>query len=263
MSTLSDFKKIVVLTGAGISADSGLATFREQNGLWEKHRIEDVATPKAYERDPELVWRFYSMRRIQAGRAHPNPAHEALVKFGRLTLITQNVDDLHERADKDNRIETYPMHGSLNQSRCTQCEAVYYDDYAYFDLNGNYAPQEAGLCNSIHRASDQYLHHYHLDYRYFLPLSPCCKAPIRPHIVWFGEVPLHMDRILHRLRDCDLFVSIGTSGQVYPAAGFLSVAKTCGARTVVINKDEIPQLPYVDEFIQGSAALTVPKYFGV
>lgn len=261
-----NFKKIVVLTGAGISADSGISTFRDSNGLWEQHRIEDVATPEAFLRNPHLVWKFYSMRRINAASAQPNAAHSALVQFeekypGRLTLITQNVDGLHARADEKNILPLFAMHGSLNQSRCSHCETVYYDDHAYFDLKGDYAPQETAICTASEKSGDAYLHHYRLSYREFLPLSPCCQKLLRPHIVWFGEVPLHMDRIEQELSSCDLFVSIGTSGQVYPAAGFLQFAKSMGAKTVILNKEGIPQNRFVDLEILGSARDVVPEFF--
>lgn len=260
------FKKIVVLTGAGISADSGISTFRDANGLWENHRVEDVATPEAFARDPLLVWKFYSMRRLNAAQARPNPAHEALVSFserhpGKLTLVTQNVDGLHDRADEFGHSLLLPMHGSLNQSRCALCGTVYYDDHAYFDLAGNYAPQETVICTPTEKSGEAYLHHYRLSFRDFLPQSPCCQGPLRPHIVWFGEVPLHMERIEQEISSCDLFVSIGTSGQVYPAAGFLQYAKTLGATTVVLNKEEIPQNRYVDHVILGSAKDIVPEFF--
>lgn len=259
-------KKIVVLTGAGISAESGIKTFRDSNGLWEEYKIEEVATPEAYKKDPLLVWKFYSMRRLQAAAALPNRAHEALVNFAEkrtdeIHLITQNVDGLHRRADKNDILPPICMHGSLNQSRCISCSTVYFDDYAYFDLKGDYAPQETKLCAQGDRASMDYLHNYKLDYRDFLPLSPCCKAPIRPHIVWFGEIPLHMNKIDHLLEECDLFVSIGTSGQVYPAAGFLQLAKMNGAKTVCINKEDVPQTQFIDQFIEGMASVKVPEFF--
>jgi NAD-dependent deacetylase len=265
--TPEHFKNIVVLTGAGISAESGINTFRDSNGLWEQHRMEDVATPEAYRRDPHLVWRFYSMRRLQASKALPNDAHKALVAYARsrkadIQLITQNVDDLHQRSDIDDDLPPLCMHGSLNQSRCTNCNTVYFDDYAYFNMNGDYAPQETILCTPGQKATMDYLHQYKLDYRDFLPLSPCCKAPIRPNIVWFGEVPLHMSKIENLLLKADLFVSIGTSGQVYPAAGFLQVAKSTGATTVCINKEEIPQSHSIDIFIEGLASVKVPEFFG-
>jgi NAD-dependent deacetylase len=260
-------KIIVILTGAGISAESGLSTFRDANGLWENHRVEDVATPEAFQQDPQLVWRFYSMRRIQAAKALPNLAHIALADFAykkqdkfEVHLITQNVDVLHERADVHHSLEPICMHGSLHQSRCMNCGTVYFDDYAYFDLAGNYAPHETGLCSPEEGASANYLHNYRLEFKNFLPLSPCCKEPIRPHIVWFGEIPLYMEKILPVLQKADTFLTIGTSGVVYPAAGFLQAAKQHGAHTVCINREPIPQGHIIDEFIQGLAAMEVPGY---
>lgn len=260
-------KIIVILTGAGISAESGLNTFRDSNGLWENHRVEEVATPEAYQKDPQLVWRFYSMRRIQAARAKPNPAHESLAQFAfdeednfELHLISQNVDVLHQRADSHHRLDPICMHGSLHQSRCTSCETVYFDDYAYFDLEGNYAPQDTGLCDATQKASMTYLHNYKLEYRNFLPLSPCCKQPIRPHIVWFGETPLYMEKIVPLLQKANIFITIGTSGVVYPAAGFLELAKLHKALTVCINREMIPQSGMIDHFIQGSAGEKVPEF---
>jgi NAD-dependent deacetylase len=262
-----NFKRIVILTGAGISADSGIVTYRDAGGLWDKYKLEEVATPEAYAAAPQFVWKFYSMRRLEAARVQPNLAHHALVTFAtdhpniHVTLVTQNVDTLHDRADEHQKLSLISMHGSLNHSRCTQCETVYLDDMAYFDLEGNYAPQETVLLTHEQKASQLYLHSYDLVYRNFLPLSPCCQAPIRPHIVWFGEVPLNMDKIVGHIRKTDLFVSIGTSGAVYPAAGFMELAKSLGATTVCLNKEEIPQLPWVDEFISGKAVEEVPKFF--
>lgn len=267
MMSANSKKFMVILTGAGISAESGISTFRDSGGLWEKHRMEDVATPEAYARDPHLVWRFYSMRRIQAAQAQPNVAHLALAEFAfqedqhfEVHLISQNVDVLHQRADVHNRLEPITMHGSLHQSRCSRCEMVYYDDYAYFDMDGNYAPQDTGLCNTAQKASPDYLHNYKLEYRNFLPISPCCQEPIRPHIVWFGEIPMFMEKILPLLHKADIFVTIGTSGVVYPAAGFLETAKRAGAHTVCINREEIPQNGLIDEFIQGSAGEKVSAF---
>jgi NAD-dependent deacetylase len=265
---LSQYQNIVILTGAGISADSGITTFRDAGGLWENYAMEEVATPEAFHADPQLVWRFYSMRRLQAAQAHPNRAHEAMVKFtdhtqAKVSLITQNVDVLHHRADPRGRLDPICMHGSLNQSRCTLCGNVYFDDHAYFNLEGDYAPQETILCDAGQKASSEYLHQYKLDYKNFLPLSPCCKAPLRPHIVWFGEIPLGMDKINRLLSEVDLFISIGTSGSVYPAASFLQLAKRSGARTVCINKESIPQSLWIDEFIEGRAAETVPNFFNL
>lgn len=260
-------KNIVILTGAGISAESGLNTFRDSGGLWENHRIDEVATPDAFKSDPQLVWRFYSMRRIQAANAKPNAAHQALANFANeqnekfeVHLISQNVDLLHQRADLHNRLDPICMHGSLHQSRCTHCEIVYFDDYAYFDLQGNYAPHRTDLCNESQRASTNYLHHYKLEYKNFLPLSPCCKEPIRPHIVWFGEIPMYMEKILPIIKKADVFVTIGTSGVVYPAAGFLELAKQHGAFTVCINREAIPQSNLIDQFIQGSAGEKVAAF---
>lgn len=260
-------KTLVILTGAGISAESGLSTFRDSNGLWENHRVEEVATPEAYVRDPLLVWRFYSMRRIQASKAQPNSAHLSLALFAfqrsdeyKTFLITQNVDVLHERADSHHRLAPICMHGSLNQSRCTHCEMVYFDDFAYFDLEGNYAPQDTKLCDETQRASHAYLHNYKLEYRNFLPISPCCQSPLRPNIVWFGEIPMHMEKIMEILKEADIFVAIGTSGMVYPAAGFLQVVKDHKAHTVCINKESIPQNMFIDEFIQGNAGEVVPEF---
>lgn len=256
---------VVILTGAGISAESGISTFRDSQGLWEQYRIEDVATPEAFHKNPQMVWKFYSMRRLQASAAFPNRAHEALVEFAQrkrneVHLITQNVDVLHQRADDGDMLPPICMHGSLNESSCTSCGSVYFDDFAYFDLKGNYAPQVTSLCTDFHRASTQYLHHYKLNYKEFLPLSPCCSKPVRPHIVWFGEVPLHMAKIDKLLSGADLFISIGTSGQVYPAAGFLQIAKATGAFTVCINKEQIPQSAHIDLFIEGNSSVKVPEF---
>lgn len=260
------FNKIVILTGAGISADSGLSTFRDSGGLWEKYSLEEIATPKAFRQNPTLVWKFYSMRRIEADRAKPNLAHLALVEFARtnadkkISLITQNVDGLHHRADPQEYLPPLAMHGNLNESRCTHCGTVYFDDYAYFNLDGNYAPTRLNICSESQRATDHYLHHYKLQYKQFLPLSPCCNQELRPHIVWFGEYPFFMEKITPLLKECDLFITIGTSGNVYPAAGFLEVAKSYGARTVCLNKEEIIQSNLCDEFRAGRAIDIVPEY---
>lgn len=201
------FRRIVILTGAGISAESGLKTFRDHNGLWENHRVEDVATPEAFSRNPELVYRFYNERRKQLQQADvfPNAAHEALAKlekaFGNnLLLVTQNVDNLHERAGSKNIIH---MHGELLAARCVNSQQV-------STMLGDF---------------DQFSR------------CTCCdpRYPIRPNIVWFGEMPLHMERIYAALSQADLFISIGTSGNVYPAAGFVSEASRAGAHTIELN----------------------------
>ncbi len=203
------FQSIAVLTGAGISAESGIVTFRGRGGLWEGHRVADVATPQAFARDPALVQRFYNERRRQLRdpAIRPNAAHVALAslerKFsGRFALITQNIDDLHERAGSSHLIH---MHGEILKGRCVGSGKVSVVDG---DLS------ERSRCG-------------------------CCSPPqpIRPHVVWFGEHPLHMDRIYPALAHCDLFVAIGTSGQVYPAAGFAELAAAGGAHTVELNME--------------------------
>ncbi len=223
-------KTIVILTGAGISAESGLATFRDNNGLWCNHRVEDVATPEAYMRNPALVQQFYNMRRAQLKEAHPNAAHVALGKLqreypGRVIIITQNVDDLHDRAPS----EVLHMHGELKKARCSASEEIF---------------------------------EWHDDIQVDTP-CPCCKKParLRPHIVWFGEMPLYMDMISHVLRECDLFLSIGTSGNVYPAAGFVQEVRTFGkGHTVELNMEPSSGHSLFHEKIYGPAGTTVPAY---
>ena len=196
---------IVILTGAGISAESGLPTFRDAKGLWEGHRPEQVATPEAFARDPALVHRFYNMRRAALDTVQPNAAHEALALLhrrfdGEVVLVTQNVDDLHERGGSEDVIH---MHGELRKIRCARC-----DDVRLWrgDLS------TATVC------------------------AACGKlGGLRPDIVWFGEMPFYMDEIQHSLEHTDLFVAIGTSGVVYPAAGFVRVAMAHGAATIEIN----------------------------
>lgn len=223
---------IVVLTGAGVSAESGIRTFRAADGLWEEHRVEDVATPEAFVRDPALVQRFYNARRQQLlSEATPNPAHRALAHFqqhvkGQFTLVTQNIDDLHERGGSESVLH---MHGELLKSRCRHTGKLFPCDQ---DLT------TASRC-------------------------PCCDQPgnLRPHVVWFGEMPLYMDQIEQALRQCDLFVSIGTSGNVYPAAGFFEVASYYGAHTVEINLEKTRQASQFDEALYGPASLVVPAFF--
>lgn len=199
------YGNIVILTGAGISAESGLPTFRDKDGLWEGHRVEEVATPKAFKRDPGLVLTFYNLRRAALEKVEPNPAHFAIARLqaafpGKVTLITQNVDDLHERAGSTDVIH---MHGELYKALCTSCEE-------------------------------------YTEWKEDMTVSSTCPAcdragAVRPDIVWFGEMPYHMDRIETCLSDAGTFVSIGTSGLVYPAAGFVRLAKSAGALTVEIN----------------------------
>ena len=227
---------IVILTGAGISAESGVPTFRSDDGLWLGHRVEDVATPEAFARDPAKVQAFYNQRRRQMAEVQPNAAHRALADFGarfdgRLTLVTQNVDDLHDRAHAENDpgpgFELIHMHGELLKVECTATGRV------------------------LDWSQD-------LDAFHDSPFSP--EGWLRPHIVWFGEFPLHMDRIERALSDCDLFVSIGTSGEVYPAAGFVRRARMAGARTVEINLEPSLGASLFDEGVYGPATETVPAF---
>ena len=201
--TLARNARLVVLTGAGISAESGLRTFRAADGLWENHRVEDVATPEAFHRHPALVYRFYNERRRSLATVQPNAAHLALARLerewsGELLLVTQNVDDLHDRAGSRHLLH---MHGELLKGRCEACSAI------------------QGWPGDLDADSG---------------CPSCNQGPMRPHIVWFGELPLEMDRIYHALDRCDLFVAIGTSGHVYPAAGFVAAVGS-GAHTVELN----------------------------
>lgn len=226
---MQEIYNIVVLTGAGISAESGLATFRGPGGLWEGHRVEDVCTPEALAADPELVHRFYDDRRAALATVEPNAAHEALARLdaewpGNLLIVTQNVDDLHERAGAKRLIH---MHGELLSALCADCG----DRGAW---EGRLAPGTA--CGA-------------------------CSAPaLRPDIVFFGEMPYRMDEIDAAVRDCDLFVSIGTSGAVYPAAGFVQTARYVGARTLELNLDPSAGSIYFDETRLGAASVLVPTW---
>lgn len=226
---MNQYRKIVVLTGAGISADSGLSTFRDNNGLWENHRIEAVATPEAFDRDPKLVHRFYNARRLAARQARPNTAHQCLAHVEQqcddFLLVSQNVDDLHGRAGHKNLLS---MHGQLNQYQCVQCHAI---DTVKHDLTVD------SVCPHCHSTGS-----------------------LRPNIVWFGEMPLHLDEIMSRLMACDLFVAIGTSGTVYPAAGFVEMAKQQGAHTVLLNLEGQGGALF-DTVRTGRATDVVPGYF--
>ncbi len=229
---MKEVQSIVVLTGAGISAESGLATFRAADGLWEGHRVEDVATPEAFARDPALVQHFYDARRARLGEVEPNAAHVALARLdtdwpGELLIVTQNVDDLHERAGAKRLIH---MHGELTSGWCLAC-------YNRFPWDG---PMES------------------------FSRCPTCEVPgmIRPDIVWFGEMPYAMEAIEAALLACDLFVSIGTSGAVYPAAGFVQTAKYVGARTLEINLEPSQGSMLFDERRFGLAGVEVPKWVG-
>jgi NAD-dependent deacetylase len=223
-------RNIVILTGAGVSAESGVATFRGPDGLWEGHRVEDVATPEAFRRDPALVHAFYDARRAKLGSVVPNAAHQALARLdaewrGELLLVTQNVDDLHERAGSRRLIH---MHGELTKGWCLSCDQR-------FDWHGPMG--EGASC-------------------------PSCgtTGAVRPDIVWFGEMPYDMDRINDALQSCDLFVSIGTSGAVYPAAGFVQTARYRGARTLEINLEPSLGSFMFDESRTGKAGELVPRW---
>lgn len=219
--------KIAVLTGAGISAESGLRTFRASDGLWEDHRIEDVATPEGFAADPALVHRFYNMRRQDAAAAQPNAAHRALARLAehaRVTLITQNVDDLHERGGSSKVIH---MHGALGGALCAKCEHRW---------TAPMVMQPSDAC-------------------------PACGAQAtRPDIVWFGEIPYQMDMIWDALTYADIFVAIGTSGQVYPAAAFAQHADRVGVHTVELNLEPSVNSGDFAEHHQGLATEIVPAW---
>jgi NAD-dependent deacetylase len=226
---MNNYNNVVVLTGAGISAESGLSTFRDNNGLWDNHRVEDVATPEAFDRDPELVQRFYNMRRAALKTVKPNAAHQALAaaedQFQSFLLVTQNVDDLHERSGSQNILH---MHGELLKKRCVQCHQISaINDDLKLDA----------VCQHCERV-----------------------GTLRPHIVWFGEMPLYMDDIMSALIGCDLFVSIGTSGTVYPAAGFVEIANQAGAHTVELNLEPSDQNSQFKQAIHGPASVVVPRF---
>jgi NAD-dependent deacetylase len=226
---MAEIERIVILTGAGISAESGIDTFRSAGGLWEQHRIEDVATPEGFARNPNLVLNFYDMRRAALANAAPNPAHMALARLerefcGDLLLVTQNVDDLHERGGSARVLH---MHGALKSALCTSCET-----------------RSTWLGTMADR-----------------PPCPVCRAPtLRPDVVWFGEMPYQMGRIYQALEACDLFVSIGTSGAVYPAAGFVQEARSSGARTLELNLEPSEGSRLFDESRHGPASLLVPQW---
>ena len=234
MAAMQTIRNIVILTGAGVSAESGIDTFRSAGGLWEQHRVEDVATPEGFARDPELVLRFYDMRRAAIQTKVPNPAHLALgrlerewpklVPGGTVMLVTQNVDDLHERGGA---LSVLHMHGDHLTVWCTACDAR-------------------------HRWTGTLIHR---------PPCPSCTAPaLRPDVVWFGEVPYRMDEIFAALREADLFVSIGTSGAVYPAAGFVRNARELGAATLELNLERSQGSAWFDETRLGPASEIVPAW---
>lgn len=229
-------RNLVVLTGSGISAESGVPTFRAADGLWLGHRVEDVATPEAFARDPALVQDFYNRRRRQLADVQPNAAHRALADLaarwdGDVLLVTQNVDDLHDRAHAETPpapgFDLVHMHGELLKAHCTATGRV-------IDCPDDLAPDQPS------------------------PFDP--RGVLRPHIVWFGEFPLHMDRIEAALARCHLFVSIGTSGAVWPAAGFVQLANHAGARTVELNLEPSLGSRLFDERVYGPATEVVPAF---
>lgn len=226
---MANIRNIVILTGAGISAESGIDTFRDAGGLWEQHKVEDVATPEGFARDPDLVLGFYDMRREALQKVQPNPAHQALARLeaefpGKLLIVTQNVDDLHERAGAKKALH---MHGELLSALCSACEMR--------------SPWHDSL---IER-----------------PPCPVCQSPsLRPDVVWFGEMPYQMERIYAALRDADLFVSIGTSGAVYPAAGFVRDARDLGALTLELNLERSEGSQWFHSSRQGPASELVPAW---
>lgn len=226
---MRDIRNIVVLTGAGISAESGIATFRGPGGLWEGQRVEDVCTPDALARDPALVHRFYDLRRAALGGVGPNAAHRALARLdaewtGELLIVTQNVDDLHERAGAKRMLH---MHGELKSALCARCGTR--SAHA-----GDLPP--GSVCDA------------------------CGSAALRPDIVFFGEMPYGMDRIEAAVARADLFVSIGTSGAVYPAAGFVQTARWHGASTLELNLDPSDGSIHFHESRMGPASVLVPAW---
>ena len=232
-NAMSDVDNIVVLTGAGISAESGLSTFRDPEGIWAKYDISEVATPQAFAADPELVHNFYNYRRREAQKVSPNAAHYALADLehevsargGSLTLVTQNVDDLHRRAGSNAILQ---MHGALQKVRCVACA-------------------------DVHQWSDD------------LSIEVSCpscgqRGCLRPDIVWFGEMPRFMEEIDEAMSKASLFVSIGTSGAVYPAAGLVSIAKQMGIETCELNLEPSANASIFDRGIYGPAATIVPAF---
>ncbi|MFC7497131.1 MULTISPECIES: NAD-dependent deacylase [unclassified Nocardioides] len=223
--------RVVVLTGAGVSAESGVPTFRDADGLWEGHRVEEVATPEAFDLQPDVVHRFYDARRAFLAGVDPNPAHRALARLEEevgddLLVVTQNIDDLHERAGSARVLH---MHGRLRSAWCLACDGR-------ADWSDDLAPGP--------------------------PCPSCGAAALRPDVVWFGEIPYEMDRIVGALDGADLFVSIGTSGAVYPAAGFVQYAAAAGARTLELNLEPSAGTDLFDEARHGPASLLVPEWVG-
>jgi NAD-dependent deacetylase len=226
--------QVFVLTGAGVSAESGIPTFRGEDGLWEGHRLEDVATPEAFERDPELVWRFYSMRRSVAANCKPNPGHVALAKLEeklprRFFLCTQNVDWLHEAAGSR---KVWHMHGELFESRCSdeRCSKRPFRDLGLY-MQESEIPQCA------------------------------CGALMRPNIVWFGEMPMFMDEIIRAIEACTIFLTVGSSGVVQPAASFAQIAKRNRAASIYLGLESPSNARAFDQVVLGPSSELLPKFF--
>ncbi len=237
IKTTQNAGSVAVLTGAGVSQESGLQTFRDKSDLvggkekplWTQYRPEDLATPQAFERNPNLVWEFYAMRRLKAGEVNPNAGHLALAEMGRriphFTLITQNVDGLHQRAGSENVIE---LHGNITRVRCTESCGVFTE---WEDFQGE------------------------------VPLCPRCGAKLRPDVVWFGEMlpPAELEAAVQASQACQVFLSIGTSALVQPAASLPLMARQAGAVLVEINPEETPLTAYVDYFLQGKSGDVLPE----
>ena len=219
---------LFILTGAGISAESGISTFRGQNGLWEGHSIEEVASPEGFQKHPELVQRFYNLRRAQLKEVNPNPAHRSITRLQEIdgvevTLVTQNVDDLHERAGSRNILH---VHGELYKARCSDCEKI--------------MPHREDL-NETTRCPD-------------------CHGQLRPHICWFGESPFHRAKIYTALMNADIFLSIGTSGIVFPAASYVQIARQGDIPTIEFNIEATEATPLHEQAILGKASKTLPRW---
>jgi len=227
---MPQFQRIVVLTGAGLSAESGLSTFRDKDGLWARYDYREVATPEGFARNPELVYEFYNQRRRHGLEAKPNPGHKALARLerqhpGEVLVVTQNVDGLHEAAGSQNLIH---MHGQMAQALCSLC--------------GARTPWVEDLSADL--------------------ICPSCATHggMRPDVVWFGEIPYELERIAAALQECDLFIAVGTSGNVYPAAGFVAAAREAGAHTVELNLEPSERASRFAEWVHGPASLIVPLY---
>lgn len=228
---MTQYQRIVILTGAGLSAESGLATFRDKDGIWAKYDYRDVATPEGFRRNPALVLDFYNQRRRQNADVKPNAAHHALAELerkhsGEVQIVTQNIDPLHEMAGSRNLIH---MHGEILKALCNLCQTRH--DWGHEDI---------------------------------LPGTTCRKCGkadgMRPDVVWFGEMPYHMERIAEALQQCDLFISIGTSGTVYPAAGFVALARQAGAHCVELNLEPSEGASLFHRAIHGKATEIVPAF---